>query len=302
MRHQIDTRASGDAAWCGDFAEHLYLDPHRSAMFVGDVAGRGPGTGQAADALRAYTRSVILSDTSLTNALHAIDDFFTRTSMSDAVPFASLFIAVSDGRTAELRYASAGHETGLLFDDAGRHRHLDPTGPILGLRAMLPSPSFGERAVPLGKLLVLVTDGITEARRFNGDTLAFFGSTGVVRAVQEARLSLRDTADAIHRAAVEHARGASLDDASVVVSTFGVHGKPARLPLPQSHLEGWSALTRAEVRVADLIASGRTNRDVAAELVVSHSTVATHARAIFGKLGVASRVELALAVQGARGS
>lgn len=246
MRHQIDTRAAGEPVSCGDFAEHLYLDSHRSAIFVGDVAGRGHSVGLAADALRAYARSVILSGTSLSHTLDAVDEFFARTVQSEAVPFASLFIAVSDGWKTQLRYASAGHEPGLLFDDAGRHRHLDPTGPILGLRALRAHPTYGERTVALGKLLVVVTDGITEARRFNGDALAFFGSTGVVRAVQNAELSLHDTADAIHQAAVEHARGALADDASVVVSAFGVHRNGPTPSLLARPLGGWATLTKAE--------------------------------------------------------
>jgi ATP/maltotriose-dependent transcriptional regulator MalT len=65
-------------------------------------------------------------------------------------------------------------------------------------------------------------------------------------------------------------------------------------------LEGWAALSKAEQRVAGLIASGYSNRSVAAELVLAQSTIATHARSIYGKLGVNSRVQLALAVMDVR--
>jgi DNA-binding NarL/FixJ family response regulator len=117
-----------------------------------------------------------------------------------------------------------------------------------------------------------------------------------VRAVHAARRSLHDTAETIHKAALEHARGAMLDDASVALSMFDYHGQSVAGAMPQRSLEGWAALTRAEQRVAYLIASGYSNRTVATKLVVSPSTVATHARAIFGKLGVTSRVQLSLAV------
>jgi DNA-binding CsgD family transcriptional regulator len=298
MAHQIDVRSGGEPASCGDFAEHLYLDPFRSALIVGDIAGRGPAVGGAADALRAYTRSALLSGAPLPNCLGSIDSFFARSIMTETVPFASLFIAISDQREAKLLYASAGHEPGLLFDTTGRHRHLDPTGPILGLQAMLTQSVFTERAVPIAgsDLLVVVTDGITEARRSDGAELSFFGSTGVARAVRDARLSLRDTASAVHDAAVEHARGALSDDASVALFAFAVQQHTNSATPRRTAVVGWDALTKAEQRVAFLIANGHSNRSVASELIVSQSTVATHARSIFGKLGVASRVQLTRSV------
>lgn len=55
---------------------------------------------------------------------------------------------------------------------------------------------------------------------------------------------------------------------------------------------GWEALTPMERRVALLVAEGHTNRSAADELVLSASTVGTHLRSVFGKLGVNSRVQL----------
>jgi DNA-binding NarL/FixJ family response regulator len=60
--------------------------------------------------------------------------------------------------------------------------------------------------------------------------------------------------------------------------------------------ERLGALTKTERRVALLLADGHTNRAAAAELVVSPHTVAAHARSIFEKLGISSRVALARAV------
>ncbi len=52
-------------------------------------------------------------------------------------------------------------------------------------------------------------------------------------------------------------------------------------------------LTDAERRVAALVAGGRTNREVAATLVLTERTVETHLTHIYGKLGIRSRAELA---------
>ena len=56
-------------------------------------------------------------------------------------------------------------------------------------------------------------------------------------------------------------------------------------------------LTPAERRVADLVAEGRTNREVAATLVLGERTVASHLTHIYAKLGVRSRTELARKLQ-----
>lgn len=56
--------------------------------------------------------------------------------------------------------------------------------------------------------------------------------------------------------------------------------------------DGWAALTTAEVKVAELIADGYTNKAAGAALGVSVNTIGTHLRAVFRKLGVQSRVQL----------
>jgi DNA-binding CsgD family transcriptional regulator/tetratricopeptide (TPR) repeat protein len=56
---------------------------------------------------------------------------------------------------------------------------------------------------------------------------------------------------------------------------------------------GWASLTDAERRVATLISQGHTNKSAASALSVSINTVGTHLRAVFAKLGVQSRVQLA---------
>jgi DNA-binding CsgD family transcriptional regulator len=56
---------------------------------------------------------------------------------------------------------------------------------------------------------------------------------------------------------------------------------------------GWNSLTDAERRIADLVAQGLSNRQVAKRVFLSTHTVAFHLRHIFWKLGITSRVQLA---------
>ena len=60
---------------------------------------------------------------------------------------------------------------------------------------------------------------------------------------------------------------------------------------------GLAALTGRELEIAQLVADRKTNPEIAAELFLSPKTVETHLRNIFRKIDVASRVELARAVE-----
>ena len=56
-------------------------------------------------------------------------------------------------------------------------------------------------------------------------------------------------------------------------------------------------LTPTEARIAELVADGRRNREIAGELVVSAATVEAHLTRIYRKLGVRSRTELARCIR-----
>ena len=59
------------------------------------------------------------------------------------------------------------------------------------------------------------------------------------------------------------------------------------------HREAGSSFTATELQVAQLVAAGRTNREVAESLFMSVHTVEAHLTRIYRGLGVRSRTELA---------
>ena len=66
-------------------------------------------------------------------------------------------------------------------------------------------------------------------------------------------------------------------------------------PARRHHAEP-NRLTPREITVARLVASGKSNREIANELVVSVHTVEFHLVNVFGKLGIKSRSALVAAM------
>jgi DNA-binding CsgD family transcriptional regulator len=103
-------------------------------------------------------------------------------------------------------------------------------------------------------------------------------------------------ARAAHRLAVgrftELAATGEIDRASAALRAHGVRlGATGSRRRPD---HGWAGLTAAERRVAELVARGLTDREIAGRLVVSVRTVHSHVSRVLAKLGCSSRVEVVL--------
>ncbi|MBC7269077.1 MAG: helix-turn-helix transcriptional regulator [Streptomyces sp.] len=68
-----------------------------------------------------------------------------------------------------------------------------------------------------------------------------------------------------------------------------VPAPPPRPALPYAH----TSLTRREREVADLVAAGLGNQEIAATLVIARRTAETHVSRVLAKLGLSSRAQLA---------
>ena len=142
------------------------------------------------------------------------------------------------------------------------------------------------------------------------------------RAVDEPRYGLnalhaeRERAERLAREALgdgrydrEHETGAAMSTAEAVRYALGEEERPApgragarsgsaadpgtAPPGEGAGQDPWELLTAREREVATLVADGLTNKDIAAQLVVSKRTVDAHVEHILGKLGYSSRVQVA---------
>lgn len=74
-----------------------------------------------------------------------------------------------------------------------------------------------------------------------------------------------------------------------------VERSPAAQSLAEVHTRVLSMLTRREVEVLRLMAAGRTNQQIADELVISTGTVKSHVKRVLRKLRATNRAEAASA-------
>ena len=94
------------------------------------------------------------------------------------------------------------------------------------------------------------------------------------------------------RALELYAQAGAAWDAGRVRGRLRALGVRRRLVAAQRPGKGWAAMTDSELAVAQLVAQGLTNREVAERLFVSQHTVSGHLRHVYAKLDVNSRVEL----------
>ena len=91
-------------------------------------------------------------------------------------------------------------------------------------------------------------------------------------------------------AAAAEGRAMTLDQAIA----YGLSAEDAVAPAEATRAQGpGEPLTAREREVADLVVRGLTNRRIAEELVISKQTADRHVSNILGKLGLASRAQLA---------
>jgi sigma-B regulation protein RsbU (phosphoserine phosphatase) len=170
--------ADRDAAVGGDLYDVRRLTGGRGLVLVADVSGKGIGAAVNTAFVKYSMRTLARSQDDPAEILSVFNRMFLET-IADPNLFVVAFVGVLDAVRGTLTYASAGH-SGAYLRRGGEAEQLSVTGPILGL-----DPSFGydKVTVPLarGDLVLLATDGLTEARDGDGTLLDDEGAMALLR-------------------------------------------------------------------------------------------------------------------------
>jgi sigma-B regulation protein RsbU (phosphoserine phosphatase) len=151
----------------GDFFDFFFLDDHVLAVVMADVSGKGVPAALFMAVTRTLVRNLALSGLTLTETLDRANK--TLIEDNDECLFVTLFLGHYDTRTGRLTFANAGHNPPYRVDGGGTvYRFPLAGGMPLGFER---SATFEEDAVMLdhGDLIVLYTDGVTEACSPSGE-------------------------------------------------------------------------------------------------------------------------------------
>jgi serine phosphatase RsbU (regulator of sigma subunit) len=145
----------------GDWYDVVDLSDGCHGVVVGDVVGRGLDAAAVMGQLRSAGRALLLESRSPAQVLSALDTF------AASIPGAfcsTVFCAVVDPSSGELRYSSAGHPPAVLDDGEGTPRLLeDARGFPLAVDQGRTRPE-GALVLAPGATLLLYTDGLVERR------------------------------------------------------------------------------------------------------------------------------------------
>jgi phosphoserine phosphatase RsbU/P len=150
----------------GDYYDVIRLSKDKLAICIADVAGKGVSAALLMANVQAAVRAFASEYFPPSRVCAQINSvLYTNTAPEK---FVTLFYGVLDARTRTLQYANAGHPRPLIIHGSGKTTRLENGGALLGV---FPDWVYEDSVVKLepGDLLLLFTDGITEAAAPGGE-------------------------------------------------------------------------------------------------------------------------------------
>ena len=199
-----------DAAVGGDLYDVRRLDATHGLVIVADVSGKGIKAAVNTAFVKYSVRTLARDHRDPGEILDNFNTMFLET-VTDPNLFVVVFVGILDAQTRTLSYASAGH-AGAFLRRGNDVRVLAVTGAVIGLDKRF---TYATNVVELqeGDLLLLATDGLSEARDSSG---RFLDETGAVELLAAASLDPQTCADEIVAAVRARSGGTVGDDLALL--------------------------------------------------------------------------------------
>lgn len=174
--------AWGEALVGGDFYDIVPLRNDKIAFVGGNVAGKGLGAATRTGELKAATRAFLRERPDPAAALARLNNLVRDAEQLDGVDehlLAAVAVCLVDSQTGEAVFVGAGLEAPILARGSGEIEAVPVHGLTLGITR---DAAYQAVALCLGEgdLLVMATDGLTEARRGR----EFLGHEGLMEILQ----------------------------------------------------------------------------------------------------------------------
>src|SRR5437868_1516072 len=166
----------------GDYVGYFPFDDGRFLVMLGDVSGKGIGAALVMSSLHAACRALVRHVHAIEDVTNILNETFVET--TGAGTFVTMLIMLVDPIGRRVHFIRAGHNpplsitgsgTTILFDNGG--------GPPVGLFAKIRYRREISNVEP-GSVLVVYTDGVSEAENTNGDQLGLDRLASLVASVR----------------------------------------------------------------------------------------------------------------------
>lgn len=211
-RYELAARCTSCYELGGDLCEVIALSPDRTTLAVGDASGNSIPAAMIMSAVRGALRTHPADSDELTALMSRLNAALCG--LTRAHQFMSLCCGVFDAAMRSFTYSNAGHPAPLLVRD-GKVHSLDSHGLLLGV---VPEVNYQRSMLQLsaGDVLVLYSDGITEARSSTHEMFRCEGISSTVLNLKHGSAS--EMLETIWNRVDEHADGSiGADDRTLLV-------------------------------------------------------------------------------------
>jgi len=197
----------------GDYYDFIKRDDGRLVIALGDVSGKGTAAALLMSSLHAAVHAQAGSHDTLVETISAVNRY-----LADNIPpnrFVTLFYAELDPASGSLSFLNAGHNPPLIVHAAGTVEQLASGGLPLGIKRDAEYRE-GRTQLQLGDVLVIYSDGVTEAASPSGEE---FGPTRLYEVVsRNIDASAAGVRDRIESALTKFSQGTqAADDITLVI-------------------------------------------------------------------------------------
>lgn len=206
----------------GDYFDFLDMGTGKLGIAIADVSGKGIPAALLMANLQASLHAQAFQKGEVADTTSRMNNLLVRS--TDSHMFITFFYGVLDRRNSKFTFTNAGHNPPILFLANGRIDRLEAGGLLLGF---LLDQKYIQQTVAIkpGDVLVLFTDGVTEAVSSSSEAMAgnLFGEERLIEAVRaSAAGSAREIQAAVLEAISSHTENSPQnDDITLVVIKRG---------------------------------------------------------------------------------